>query len=86
MFEPGGENLAIACRAVDLAPNVFSAIYRLLRAGGRTKETLPVGDLTRITSLFLDVDPEHAKAVIRQWRRNPDYVAAIGQLATATPK
>jgi uncharacterized protein (DUF2336 family) len=83
MFEPGGENLAIACRSVDLAPNVFSAIYRLLRAGGRTQESLPAGDLTRITSLFLDINPENAKTVIRQWRRNTNYAAAIGQLAAA---
>lgn len=80
MFEEGGENLAIACRSVDLAPNVFSAIYRLLRAGGNSTENLPVGDLTRITSLFLDVVPEHAKTVTRQWRRNTNYVAAIEQL------
>ncbi len=82
MFEKGGENLAIACRSVDLAPNVFSAIYRLLRAGGRETVSLPVGDLTRITSLFLDVAPEHARTVIRQWRRNTNYLAAIGQLKT----
>ena len=31
MFEPGGERLAIACRATDMAPKIFAAIYRLLR-------------------------------------------------------
>lgn len=85
MFEAGGENLAIACRSVNLAPNVFAAIYRLLRSGGRPEDSLPSGDLTRITSLYLDVNPDHAKAVTRQWRRNPNYAAAIGQIAAVSP-
>lgn len=84
MFETGGENLAIACRSINLAPNVFAAIYRLLRSGGRSKESLPSGDLTRITSLYLDVNPDHAKAVTRQWRRNPNYAAAIQQISAGS--
>ena len=81
MFESGGENLAIACRSVNLAPNVFAAIYRLLRSGGKLEDNLPSGDLTRITSLYLDVNPDHAKAVTRQWRRNPNYAAAIEKIS-----
>ncbi|MEX2614493.1 MAG: DUF2336 domain-containing protein [Alphaproteobacteria bacterium] len=84
MFEAGGENLAIACRSINLAPNVFAAIYRLLRSGGRSEESLPSGDLTRVTSLYLDVNPDHAKAVTRQWRRNPNYAAAIQQISTGS--
>jgi len=80
MFEPGGENFAIACRATELAVNVFAAIYRLIQSASDRGDRMPRGELTRITSLYLDIDPAHAKSVLRQWRRNPDYLAAIEQV------
>lgn len=80
MFEPGGENFAIACRAAELASHVFAAIYRLIRSASEHDDGIPRGELTRITSLYLDIEPAHAKAVLRQWRRNPDYLAAIEQV------
>lgn len=86
MFEPGGENFAIACRAADLAPNVFAAIYRLIRSATVRDEGIPRGELMRITSLYLDIDPAHARTVLRQWRRNPDYLAAIGQVGGGAPR
>ena len=86
MFEPGGENLAIACRAAELVPSVFAAIYRLIRSVIDHDEGMPRGELTRITSLYLDIDPSHARIVLRQWRRNPDYLAAIAQIGDVSPR
>ena len=80
LFEPGGERLAIVCRAIDLAPKVFSAIYRLLRMTSGSSAQMKRGELTRIASLYLDIKPDLAKTVLRQWRRNPDYLAAIEQV------
>jgi len=82
MFEPGGENLAIACRAAELVPSVFAAIYRLIRSVIDHDEGMPRGELTRITSLYLDIDPSHARIVLRQWRRNPDYLAGSRKSVT----
>ena len=86
MFEPGGENLAIACRAAELVPSVFAAIYRLIRSVIDHDDEIPLGELTRITSLYLDIHPSHARIVLRQWRRNPDYLAAIGQVGGVAPR
>jgi hypothetical protein len=83
MFEPGGENLAIACRAAELVPSVFAAIYRLIRSVSDRDKGIPRGELTRITSLYLDINPAHARVVLRQWRGNPDYLAAIRQVGDA---
>jgi uncharacterized protein (DUF2336 family) len=86
MFEPGGENLAIACRAAELVPSVFAAIYRLIRSVIDQDQGIPRGELTRITSLYLDIEPAHARIVLRQWRGNPDYLAAIRQVGDAAPR
>ncbi len=80
LFEPGGERLAIVCRAIEMAPKVFAAIYRLLRMSSDGATPLKRGELTRIASLYLDINPDLALAVLRQWRRNPDYLAAIAQV------
>ena len=80
MFEPGGEGLAIACRSVDMEPKIFSAIYRLTRAATDSGVVLARGDLVRIASLYLDIAPELAREVVRNWRRDPDYLWAIKQV------
>lgn len=86
LFEPGGERLAIVCRATDLAPKVFSAIYRLLRMSSGNSTQIKRGELTRIAALYLDIKPDLAKAVLRQWRRNPEYLAAIEQVTGKLPQ
>lgn len=80
LFEPGGERLAIVCRAIDMSPKVFAAIYRLLRVSGSGRDGIRRGELTRIASLYLEIRPESARTVLRRWRRDPDYVAAIAQV------
>ncbi len=77
MFEPGGERLAIICRAIKMTPKFFSAIYRLLRAASLGATELPRGELTRIASLYLDIKPNMAETVLHNWCRDPDYSAPI---------
>ena len=55
LFEPGGERLAIVCRATDLAPKVFSAIYRLLRMSSGNSTQIKRGELTRIAAMCLAI-------------------------------
>ena len=85
MFEPGGDRLAIACRTTDMAPKIFAAIYRLLRTASAHNAPVKRGELTRIASLYLDIKPELAMTVLRRWRRNPNYLAAIEQV-TGKPR
>ncbi len=84
MFEPGGERLAIVCRAIDMAPKVFSAIFRLLRASSQREARMRRGEMTRIAALYLDIKTDLAMTVLRQWRRNPDFFAEIEQVTGET--
>lgn len=86
LFEPGGERLAIVCRAADMAPKAFAAIYRLLRMSSDGATPLKRGALTWIASLYLEIKPDLAMTVLRQWRRNPDYLAAIEQVTGKPPR
>lgn len=80
LFEPGGEGLAIACRAVGMEPKIFSAIYRLTRAATDKNSDLPRGELVRIASLYLDIRQDQAQIVVRNWQRDPEYLWAIKQV------
>lgn len=86
LFEPGGEGLAIACRAVEIPPKIFAAIYRMTReANEKTTET-EVGELTRATQFYLAIDGDMAREVLTKWRRDPDYLWAIKQLGRAAER
>jgi len=86
LFEPGGEGLAIGCRAVEIPSKIFAAIYRLTReAKEQTKET-QVGELTRATQFYLAIDPDMAREVLTKWRRDPEYLWAIKQLSRAAER
>jgi uncharacterized protein (DUF2336 family) len=80
IYEQGGEGLAIICRAQDMSPKIFSAIYRMTRAATADGAELPRGELVRITALYLDIRPDLARDVLRNWRRDPNYLWAIKQV------
>ena len=80
LFEADGERLAIVCRAIDMSPEVFGAIYRLLRMSGSGRGGVKRGELVRVDALYREIQLEPARIVLRQWRRDPDYVAAIEQV------
>jgi uncharacterized protein (DUF2336 family) len=80
IFEQGGEGLAIICRAQDMEPKIFSAIYRMTREATEEGGDLPRGELVRITALYLDIRPDLARDVLRNWRRDPNYLWAIKQV------
>ena len=81
LFEPGGEGLAIACRAVEIPPKIFAAIYRMTREAKEDSPEKEVGELTRVTSFYLAIDSEMSREVLTKWRRDPDYLWAIKQLS-----
>ncbi|MBL4720936.1 MAG: DUF2336 domain-containing protein [Alphaproteobacteria bacterium] len=80
IYEQGGEGLAIICRAQDMSPKIFSAIYRMTREATEEGSKLARGELVRITALYLDIQPDLARDVLRNWRRDPNYLWAIKQV------
>ncbi len=80
LFEPGGEGLAIACKAVGLEKVVFVSIFSLSRkARPNLRQTLQ-RDLRRTLSLYDHMTREAATKVLRLWQRKREYLAAIREL------
>ena len=80
-FEPGGARLAVALRAAGLAPGDFGAIHAIIND---VRPTQPEEGPSAM-ELFDRCAPEAAGRVVRHWRRQPEYLAALRQYASVNP-
>lgn len=81
VYEPGGETLAIACRAVEIDKGDFASIFLLSRAARPGEKLVDPTELSRVIAFYDRVRPEAAKVVLRRWRLNPAYLEAIQRVA-----
>ena len=84
LFEPGGEGMAICCKAVGLTKDEFAQIFRysqLVRARRSDRIDEALADVIWI---YEDMSREAAAGVLKTWRRNTGYLAAIRQIQSAT--
>jgi uncharacterized protein (DUF2336 family) len=79
IFEPGGEGLAIACKAVGLNAAEFLAIFALTR-GARPDG----GEPPCVDAFFATIERRAAQRTLKSWRRNPAYQQAIWQVETTS--
>ena len=84
LFEPGGEGLAIACKAAGIGGKDFSTIYSLSRMSQSDVKSIDNVETQRILDFFDRVSEKDAKEVISQWRRDVDYLKAIRELELGT--
>ena len=85
IFEPGGESLAIASRAVDIDKGDFASIFLLSRAARPGEKLVDPTELSRVIAFYDRVRPDAARLVVRRWRLNPAYVEAIERVAPPPP-
>ncbi len=83
LFEPGGEGMAIACKAKDLPKQTFASIFLLSRKVQPGENVVDPGELSRILAFYERIDPEAAQKVTKQWQRDPEYLYAIRRLDSA---
>ena len=86
LFEAGGEGLAVACRAIGLDKHTFISILLRFRQGRLGDKQVEDDELTRAVDFFDRLDPDVAKAVMRRWRRDPDYLNALRLVDRATER
>lgn len=80
LYEPGGEALAIACKAVQLSKPDFASIFLLSRQARPGENTLAPNEVNRALEIFDRIDLDIACGVVRRWRLDPDYLHAIKEL------
>ncbi len=81
VYEAGGEGLAILCRAQAFLVEDFSTLLGLCRAARPERgEVYPVARVAPETFYQL-IRPAAARQVLDRWRRNPDYLDLLRQVA-----
>lgn len=68
LYGPGGRNLALACRALDIEQLQFVSILILTRKLGPRGVSLDPYQLTDLVNYFLKIEKETALKVLRQWQ------------------
>jgi len=80
LFEPGGEGMAIACKAKNLPKQIFVSIFLLSHKARASEKGMDPGELSRILAFYERIDSEAAVTVAKQWCRDPEYLYAIKRL------
>jgi uncharacterized protein (DUF2336 family) len=76
MFEPGGEGMAIACKAIGLTRADFLALFAMT-----SRARSPVcGEPHRVAAFFDRLDDGAAEVILKGWRRHPAYQRAIWEV------
>jgi uncharacterized protein (DUF2336 family) len=77
LFEPGGEGLVVACRALGFDKAIVASIFLLCRRARPGDWAADPRELSRVLALYDRVQPAAAHAVLARWRRDPDFLYAI---------
>ncbi|SOD92057.1 DUF2336 domain-containing protein [Caenispirillum bisanense] len=80
LFEPGGEGLAITCRAMGFPRKDFSVIFLLSRKARPENARTFKQDHEAAMAFFDRIVPSAAQNVLRQWQRDQDYLKALREV------
>ncbi|HEX9701339.1 MAG TPA: DUF2336 domain-containing protein, partial [Rhodospirillales bacterium] len=80
LFEPGGEGLAVACKAAEISNGDFSTIFSLCRMARPGNGSLDHEETQRVLEFYNRITPAAAKDVVTSWRRDVEYLQAIREL------
>jgi uncharacterized protein (DUF2336 family) len=80
IFEPGGEGLAIACKAIGMNKPDFGSLFLLSRAARPGDKSVDPREVARAMSFFDRLKPEIANKVVARWKLDPNYLFAIKQV------
>ncbi|MBL8835535.1 MAG: DUF2336 domain-containing protein [Alphaproteobacteria bacterium] len=74
VFEPGGQSLAIVCRALGLERSAVANILLLAQRG--MAESVSPSHVAQLMEFFDSLDRTRTRAVLQYWRADAEYIAA----------
>ena len=86
LFEPGGEGLAIACKAAGIGKAYFSEIFALSRKAKLGDEVIAGREIRHVMTLYDNMTQDAAKQVLHLWQRNVGYQSAIRELELSSAR
>jgi uncharacterized protein (DUF2336 family) len=85
MFEPGGEALAIVCRAIGIEKADFASIFMLTRKARAHERVMNPRELSRVLDLYDRVTPDIGQRMLKKWQRDASFLNAIRVLEASDP-
>ncbi len=83
LFEPGGQGLAIVCKAIGLDKLAYASIIVQFRRGRLGDKHIETDEITQAMAFFDKTTLEEATAQLRGWQRDPYYQSAIKTITDA---
>ena len=80
LYEPGGEGLAMACKAGGFSAVTYLDLYRLTRNAHSVKEPYDEREMVRLTDFYDCMRDVNVQTLVKRWRRNPDFLHALKQM------
>ena len=85
LFEPGGEALAILCKAIGIDKTDFASIFMLSRKARNNDRVTNPQELKRILDLFDRIQPDAADRMLKKWQRDSNFLNAIRVIEATGP-
>ncbi len=80
LFEPGGEGLAIACKALGILKTDFTTIFTASRGSAPHLVTDFSREIRSAIKFYSTIDEISSRKVLTQWCRDSKYLEALRQL------
>ncbi len=80
LFEQGGECLASVCKAAGLDKHTFITIFMHFRQGRLGDKGDEADEFSRAVCFYDQVEIAAARALVRNMKRDPDYLKALRQI------
>ncbi len=80
VFDPGGETLAVACRAVDISRSGFATIFMLCQHSQSKVKVRTPGQIESMLRYYDQIKPDQAQLALRYWARDTRYRRKIDAL------
>ena len=83
VFDPGGEGLAVLCKACGIDRSVFSSIFLLTREARDGSRTTDPAQLNAMVRIYDHLSQTEAQGALRCWQLNAEYIAAVEKIQIA---
>ena len=80
VFKPGGEGLAIACKAIGMLKPDFGSLFLLSRSACPGDKIVDPREVSRVMTFFDHLRQDTAKKVVSRWKLDPNYLFALKQV------
>jgi uncharacterized protein (DUF2336 family) len=83
VFAPGGEAMAVCCKAAGFDRGTYSTIYLLLRGILQPGVPMTPKVLEEIMEIYARMTRENARLALSYWMRDADYLDAVAKVERA---